>query len=357
MADSPTTFCGQVPGDDVAMRPQRDRLRSSFGSGFTLLELLVAVSIIGALIALLLPAVQAAREAARRVQCKSNLRQLGIAVLNFEAAHKALPASMKLNLQQAVDEEVDPWGVHGQLLDYLEEQNLRAVVDLDIVWDFQAPINGLKIAVFSCPSDPAAAVVRDPGGGKVNLYATTYGFNMGTWFVFDPATGQGGDGLFYPNSFLPLARVSDGTGKTILAAEVKGWQSYTRNAGEISRPIPQSPEEAATLVAMADDAKNTGHTVWPDGRVHHTGFTATLTPNTFVPYEIDGQIVDADFNSWQEGRGGPFGWPTYAIVTSRSFHAGIVQVAMLDGSVRSVADGIEQLVWRSAATRANDGEQ
>ncbi len=85
--------------------------------------------------------------------------------------------------------------------------------------------------------------------------------------------------------------------------------------------------------------------------MHHTGFTATLTPNTFVRHTMNGQIVDADFNSWQEGKNGAAGRPSYAIVTSRSYHTGIVQVVMLDGSVRTVSDRIDLLVWRAAATR------
>jgi hypothetical protein len=98
--------------------------------------------------------------------------------------------------------------------------------------------------------------------------------------------------------------------------------------------------------------KNTGHTEWPDGRVHHTGITATLTPNSFVPYTTGGQIVDADFNSWQEGKNGFAGRPTYAIITSRSFHPGVVQVAMIDGSVQAISETIDLTTWRALATRA-----
>jgi hypothetical protein len=77
-----------------------------------------------------------------------------------------------------------------------------------------------------------------------------------------------------------------------------------------------------------------------------------MTPNTFVPYNRSGETLDADFNSWQEGKDGANGKPTYAIITSRSHHAGIVQAAMADGSVQTFADGIALPVWRAAATRA-----
>ena len=193
--------------------------------------------------------------------------------------------------------------------------------------------------------------MRDPGKGKMRLFATTYGFNFGTWFVFDPATRKGGDGVFYPNSKLKLSKVTDGTSKTLLAAEVKAWQSYTRNGGPSQLEPPSTADEAKEIVASGAQYKNTGHTEWPDGRVHHTGFTATLTPNTFVPYDTGSGIVDADFNSWQEGKNGRAGSPSFAMVTSRSYHRGMVQTVHLDGSVRVVDDSIELPIWRAAATR------
>jgi hypothetical protein len=235
----------------------------------------------------------------------------------------------------------------------LEEQNLRNVVNINVAWDLQTPINNLRIGGFSCPSDTLAAEVRDPGGGKVLLYSTTYGFNMGTWFVYDPATQIGGNGAFFPNSFLPLSKFTDGTSKTLLVAEVKAWTHYTRNGGPSSTMIPDTIDAASAIVASGSEYKNTGHTEWPDGRVHHTGFTATMAPNTLVPYVRSGETLDADFNSWQEGKDGANGKPTYAMVTSRSY-AGIVQAAMVDGSVRSFTNEIALLTWRASATRAGD---
>jgi prepilin-type N-terminal cleavage/methylation domain-containing protein len=320
--------------------------------GFTLVELLVVIAIIGILIALLLPAIQAAREAARRSQCQNNLKQLGLAVLNYESARKRLPPSVEINEVTNTGASNAAWGVHGHILDYMEEQNVRGLVDINIAWDKQLAINGLRIGSFSCPSDSAAAEVRDPGGGKVLLYSTTYTFNQGTWFVYDPATGQGGEGAFYPNSFLRLAKFTDGTSKTLLAAEVKAWTHYTRNGGPATTTIPDTVDAAASIVASGGEYKNTGHTEWPDGRVHHTGFTATMPPNTFVPYTKGGEVLDADYNSWQEGKEWPGGQPTYAIITSRSYHPGVVHVALVDGSGRAIADDISLAAWRAMATRA-----
>jgi prepilin-type N-terminal cleavage/methylation domain-containing protein/prepilin-type processing-associated H-X9-DG protein len=326
--------------------------RSTRRSAFTLVELLVVIAIIGILLALLLPAIQAAREAARRSQCKNNLKQLGLAVLNYESSKKRLPPSVEINAKTMVGTANGAWGVHGHILPYVEEESLRNLVDINVNWDTQQAISNVRIPIYSCPSDWPAAEVRDPGSPKPLLFATTYGFNMGTWFVYDPATNTGGDGVFYPNSFTRLAKVSDGTSKTLMVAEVKAWTHYTRNGGPSSTIIPKNVDEASSVVASGSEYKNTGHTEWPDGRVHHTGITATMTPNAFVKYTKGAEVLDADFNSWQEGKNGTTGQPTYAIITSRSYHSGTVNATMTDGSVQSIGNDIDLLVWRAKATRA-----
>jgi len=320
--------------------------------GFTLVELLVVIAIIGILVALLLPAVQAAREAARRMSCSNNLRQNALAVLNYESTYRVLPASTIVDFSASATANNGSWGVHGRILNFLEQGNLYDNVDINVGWDFQTAIDGVRVPSYSCPSDPGTYRIRDPGGGKVKLVPTSYGFNLGTWFVFHPGTRQGGDGAFYPNSHLSLAAVLDGTSNTLMIAEVKAWQPYTRNGGPSTTTRPNTAAEAATVVTSGAEYKNTGHTEWPDGRVHHTGFTATLIPNTMVPYTTGGETVDADFNSWQEGRNAAAGMPTYAIITSRSYHPGVVQVAMIDGSVQTIPESIDLLTWRALATRA-----
>jgi prepilin-type N-terminal cleavage/methylation domain-containing protein len=335
-----------------------DRNPKSLGrrgpTAFTLVELLVVIAIIGVLVALLLPAIQAAREAARRSDCQSRLRQLALANLNYESARRRLPASAQVDLSVTATPNNGSWGVHGRILDYLEQQNLRNLVDLETAWDNQQAIHNLRISVFQCPSDARSDEVRDPGGGKSWLYPTNYGFNMGVWLVFDPRARTGGEGAYFPNSHLPLAEFADGTSRTLMASEVKAWTMYRRNGGAPAATPPATPAEAASLVLSGAEEKGTGHTEWPDGRVHHTGFTAALAPNSFVPYESGGETYDADYNSWQEGKNGSQGAPTYAAITARSFHPNGVHVAMVDGSVHAVSNDVDLLVWRAAATRRGE---
>ena len=248
--------------------------------GFTLVELLVVIAVIGILVALLLPAVQAAREAARSIQCRNNLKQLGLAVLNYEGTHTVLPASVIVDTSVTATGNNGSWGVHGRILDFIEQGSLADAVDITQPWDFQAAIHRLKIATYTCPSDANVTQIRDPGKGRPHLVPTSYGFNMGSWFVYDPASGEGGSGVFYPNSHLALASVLDGTSNTLLAADVKAWTPYTRNGGPASTAIPNTIAEASAMIASGAQVKSTGHTEWPDGRVHHTGFTsaASQTP-------------------------------------------------------------------------------
>jgi prepilin-type N-terminal cleavage/methylation domain-containing protein len=322
-------------------------------NAFTLVELLVVIAIIGVLIGLLLPAVQSAREAARRMQCSNNLKQVVLASHNYQSAFRKFPASAILDLTVTSTGNNGSWGVHGRILPFLEQGSVYENVDLSLAWDDQSSIDGLKIPAFACPSDPGSDQIRTFDDGRPSLYPTNYGFNFGRWFVFDPASRRGGDGMFYPNSFLSFRDCLDGTSQTLFAAEVKAWTPYRRNGGPATTAMPSNQSEAEVAVASGAQFKNTGHTEWPDGRVHHTGFTVTLAPNSKVLYSDGVQVFEEmDFNSWQEGKDGIAGNPTYAIITSRSHHVGLVQVAKLDGSVSSVSDSIDLSIWHALGTRS-----
>lgn len=320
--------------------------------GFTLIELLVVIAIIGVLIALLIPAIQYARESARRVQCANNMRQITLATHNYESSHRLLPPGTMFDLTAAPNAKIGIWGVHARLLPYLEQDNLGRRLDFSKAWDFQMSIDALRVPAYFCTSDPEAGTLRDPGGGRPKLFATTYGFNYGTWFVYDPITGKRGDGLFFPNDSLAMGQVADGTSQTILLSEVKSWNVYMRNVGNSPLSMPQSVSEAQALLNSGGEFKNTGHTVWTDGQVHHSGFTSTFPPNTVIPFVRSGITYDADFTSWEEGKETGSGRPTYAFVTSRSYHPGAVNVAFLDGSIQMVSESIKVAPWRALSTRS-----
>lgn len=321
---------------------------------FTLVELLVVIAIIGILVGLLLPSVQAAREAARKMSCQNNFKQVGLALQNYIGAFQRFPPAMILN-RQTVDiagSENFSWSVHGRILPYLEQSNLYERVDLSFPWDRQMAIDKVKLGMYSCPSDPKGGIIRDFGPGRPTLYPTNVGFNFGTWYVWDTRTFQGGDGIFHPNSFTRLAALVDGTSNTIIASEVKAWTPYFRNGGPATAVAPANATELIAIASGAPEFRDTGHTEWPDGRVHHTGFTSTLTPNTSVMVVRAGASYDADYNSWSEGRNGNAGQPTYAAITSRSYHTGLVNSLRADGSVSSVNNTIELAVWRALSTKA-----
>ncbi len=119
--------------------------------GFTLVELLVVIAIIGILIALLLPAIQAAREAARRNSCVNNLRQVGIAIQNYVDARRTLPPFSLLPARRTSQ----PWSALARLLPYLEEKNLHDLIDWDVDHEFTAKpkVAGMRIGIYMCPSE------------------------------------------------------------------------------------------------------------------------------------------------------------------------------------------------------------
>jgi prepilin-type N-terminal cleavage/methylation domain-containing protein len=325
---------------------------------FTLIELLVVIAIIAILIGLLLPAVQKVREAASRAKCQNNIKQLSLAIHNYESSFLVYPPTMNVTPNTTFTTNNGSWGIHGRILAEIEQANSLVKVNLESAWD-QPPnsttgVPTTRIPTFLCPSEVNDTVRLKAGAPFV--YPHTYSFNCGTWFIWDNATNRGGDGVFHPNAKYGPTAIVDGLSNTLMIAEVKAFTPYSRNGGSPMAVPPGTAADVAALVAAAPDKKmgptvndNTGHTEWPDGRVHHTGFTTTLTPNTKVASGVVGARDEADYNSRQEGTAIA---STYAAVTSRSYHTSIVNVGMMDGSVRTMRDSITLVQWRALGTRS-----
>jgi type II secretory pathway pseudopilin PulG len=354
--------------------PMSLRATRSSPTAFTLVELLVVIAIIGTLIGLLLPAVQSGREAARRTSCQSNIRQLALAVHNYESARRHFPPSMIHTPGTTFTSNNGSWSIHGRVLPYIEEGAAAVKVNLEQAWDDGfttgtpdptknwATVRDAKIQIFACPSEKNQ--MARTKSGVTYVYPFNYGFNFGTWFVYDPATGNGGNGSFHPNSKFKAGMFSDGLSKTLCVSEVKAFTPYIRNSADPESAYPASspPDDPSVISGLTTGAASgdqklgattndcTGHTEWPDGRVHHSGFTTVFTPNTKVPHTVGGIAHDIDYNSRQEGNSATA--KTFAAITSRSHHNGLVGVAMMDGSVRTIDDGVNRTVWRALSTRA-----
>ena len=321
--------------------------------GFTLIELLVVIAIIAILISLLLPAVQQAREAARRTQCKNNLKQIGLALHNYLDVFSAFPPSFVSDISTR-NTQGGEWSVHARILPYLEEANLYNTANLSLTYEdpANAGIAQQKVSAFLCPSEVNDKTRSDSNGNAIH-YPVSYGFNGGTWFVWDNATRRGGNGAFHPNSKFGTQHFTDGTSNTLCFSEVKAFSPYNRDGSTGTSNIPASPNDVDLLVTSGGSNKSdSGHTEWVDGRIHQTGFTTTLTPNSKVIVPGGVRPSEGDYTSCREDK--TCTSSTFAAVTSRSWHTGVVQSLMMDGSTHNISENIDLGVWQNLGAR-NDG--
>ena len=328
-------------------------MSSSFKSrsAFTLIELLVVIAIIAILIALLLPAVQQAREAARRTHCRNNLKQIGLALHNYHDAFGQFPPSFVADGNGLVNPTGGgEWSIQARILPYLEQANLYDLADL--TFSYEDPVNvgvaPTRVDTYLCPSEPNDHVRLD-GTGAPEHHPLNYGFNGGTWNVFDIATYRTGNGAFAPNKGFRVRDFIDGTTNTLGFSEVKTFTPYNRDGAFGTAAIPDTAADVETLIGMGGSNRaDSGHTEWVDGRVHQTGFTATLPPNTPVVVPT-GVNEEGDYTSCREDK--TCNAPTYAAVTSRSWHVGMVHSMLMDGSVQSISENIDLDTWRNLSQR------
>jgi prepilin-type N-terminal cleavage/methylation domain-containing protein len=330
----------------TAHRPRR--------RGFTLIELLVVIAIIGVLVSLLLPAVQQAREAARRTQCKNNLKQTGLALHNYLDTYTKFPPSYCV-VPGVTTTVGGQWSFRARILPYLDQANLQGLINWGVGYSTQLNVATTRVPSFLCPSEVNDIIRVNPSTGVPRDYPASYAANFGTWKVWDPTNGTGGDGALHPNSRFSTADFTDGMSNTLCAAEVKAYTPYIRNTSTDPGPaVPTATDFAAGMTGDnccigSDVQQNTGHTEWADGLCQQSGFTTTFGPNTKVPYVVGGATYDIDFVSWREGTTATRA--TYAAITSRSYHTGMVHALLMDGAVRSVSQSINLATWRAVGTR------
>ncbi len=323
--------------------------------GFTLIELLVVIAIIAILIALLLPAVQQAREAARRTQCRNQLKQIGLAMHNYVDAHTVFPPSYCV-VPGVTTTVGGQWSVFARILPYLDQANLQNLVNWSVGYSTQVNVATTRVPSYLCPSDPNDVIRVNPATGVPRDYPASYVVNFGTWKIYDPTSGTGSDGAFFPNSKMSPANFTDGMSNTLCASEAKAFTPYLRNTA--TDPGATVPTSATFATGLTGDGccigtslqLNTGHTEWADGLCQQSGFTTAFGPNTRIPYTVAGVEYDIDVVSWREGTTATR--VTYAALPARSHHEGIVHALLMDGSVRSVSENIDGRTWQWLGTRA-----
>lgn len=314
---------------------------------FTLVELLVVIAIIGVLIALLLPAVQAARESSRRIQCANNLKQLGVALHGYADAQGTLPPGAVSKPYPAVPTTAYTfyrWSSLAYLLPYIEQDSIAEELDLSVPMYVYYQLNPLNkramahvISTFLCPSDAGLPV--EEGLGPTN-YAANAGSGIKGGTPFDT------DGLFFVNSQIKLREIADGTSRTAAFAESLlgevakgGGQQDARVVYAFTLTHPLT--ETACQNPRAYNYSDLRGFSWASGEYRCATYNHYLLPNSPT---LD--CMAAHLFGELDVRNAAYGWRA-----ARSNHPGGVNVLLADGSVQSISDAVDLRVWRALSTR------
>jgi len=294
--------------------------QSRRGRAFTLVELLVVIAIIGILVALLLPAVQAAREAARRISCQNNLKQLGLSLHNYHDTHKALPPSRR----SAPNHSWAPF-----LLPFIEQANLYDQYDWNVNWDHAGnqPTIATSVSTFRCPSAPGGSSRRDTVRNGILAATSDYAPLAGVAnIVVQAGYIQNTDlsGAMVAQRWVRLAEITDGTSNTLLMGEDAGRPEFWISSGR--GPLNNNPGNGNLAVS--------------NGRVQGAGWADTSNAIPLHTFRNDGLSVP-----------GPCPINCTNNNEAFSFHPGGVDTVFADGSVKFLSETIGNSTYAGLITR------
>jgi prepilin-type N-terminal cleavage/methylation domain-containing protein/prepilin-type processing-associated H-X9-DG protein len=342
--------------------------------GFTLVELLVVIAIIAVLVALLLPAVQIAREAARRTQCVNNEKQIGLALHTYHDAKRKLPSGGRPPEDQTVR-----CGVFVYLLPYIDRKDLWDQYDTSVTWSHNnnIPVSSLRITSFECPSSPKH-------GGLLDHNPDTWNPSTSTWTTVTGATNNGGGSVAvgdYAASLGVDPRLNNQTPPTTGPYyPIAGSAAMTSSASSTTNGM--LPKNSSIAFNDVTDGLTNTVAVWESGgrplvyrrgtlvnanpvvaRVNGGGWVRPASDILFAGSTADGVTVPgtffnrtngADIGAYAYSSTAPQGYPTYGTEgTSQpySFHTGGVNAVFGDGSVRFIADDVNIAVVSAIVTR------
>jgi prepilin-type N-terminal cleavage/methylation domain-containing protein/prepilin-type processing-associated H-X9-DG protein len=320
--------------------------------GFTLVELLVVIAIIGILVALLLPAIQAAREAGRRTQCMNNLRQMGLAMLNYESSYRVFPPSDVVVPDPATGLLTRSLGfsVHARLLPFVEDEALQSLVNFSAAYNHASndAARMTYVAMFVCPSDGGENAASVPAPGAPTSYHANQGSGVVWSIVTDPSDPNFAlgppNGVLIRNGGVKVSHVTDGMSHTAAFAErIVGDGSngtVTEESDTFSPGTTHPGVEKAYQDCLAVNITDLGRQGNSD-----IGFPWIRSYHSTTIYY---------HNNTPNGRSCMFP-PGQIMTTASSRHTGGVNMMLCDGSARFISNEVSRPVWQALGSR-NGGE-